>query len=905
VECPEEFRQEAREALDQLNTSKLSDPTVLRQALLDFIGNFSAWESSVDGSMLETARILVKAAWPENPPLVVDPFSGIGSIPFEALRLGADAFAGDLNPVSTLLLKTVIEDIPRSSGKLGKAVRQWGTWVRERVASELQTFYPSDDDGSIPLAYLWARKIRCEGPNCGAELPLVGLLWLSHKEKQKIALRYYGDQKKKEVIFEVFKPNSDQEVQTGIVNDFTATCPIPGCNYTTPYNRVVEQIREQRGGTKGAQMIAVITIKRDGTRGFRLATEKDLQVVTRATKALEELKQKSNYPLSLVPEEPLPPKGTLGFRIQKYGMETWGDVFTIRQVLVLNIFTKVIHDVYAEILKETGDQDFARVVTTCLSLVVTGNLAPYQSSLSFYSSDHMRSIFMQGMAIPMRPDFAEANPLMSDLVGGFDYALDQVVRVLEREGGQGFRVGTVHRGSATSIPLPDQSTPIVVTDPPYYDAIPYAALSDFCYVWLKRLVGELYPDLFHYTITPKAEECIQNPGLSSIGEPIKDRVFFENCIRAALMECKRVLLQDGLAVVLFAHKGTAGWEALLKALIDAGWTVTASWPIATERGARMRARNSAVLASSVFLVCRPRPNDAAIGNWRDVLSELEPRVHTWLGRLVREEIVGADAIFACIGPALEIYSRYAAVETAGGKMVELADKYGQKGELMERGYLSYVWESVAKEALSMIFEGADPSGFEADSRLTAMWLWTLRTRVNGTDRKKSEAGGRREKTSEKVKGYALEYDAVRKIAQGLGAHLEELGRPGGIVEMKGNVATLLFVTERREVLLQQPTELRKIPEGQMTLLGGPISENLEAKTVPERGRTILDRLHQAMLLFGDGRSEALRRFLVDEGVGKDERFWRLAQAMSALYSRNSEEKRWVDGVLSRKKSLGF
>jgi hypothetical protein len=216
-----------------------------------------------------------------------------------------------------------------------------------------------------------------------------------------------------------------------------------------------------------------------------------------------------------------------------------------------------------------------------------------------------------------------------------------------------------------------------------------------------------------------------------------------------------------------------------------------------------------------------------------------------------------------------------------------------------------VWESVAKEALSMIFEGADPAGFEEDSRLSAMWLWTLRTRVNGIYRKESEAESRREKASEKAKGYALEYDAVRKIAQGLGAHLEELGRPGGIVEMKGNVATLLFVTERREVLFQEPNEMRKMPEGQMTLFGVPTSESLEAKTVPERGRTTLDKLHQAMLLFGDGRSDALRRFLVDEGVGKDDRFWRLAQALSALYPRNSEEKRWVDGVLSRKKSLGF
>jgi hypothetical protein len=414
------------------------------------------------------------------------------------------------------------------------------------------------------------------------------------------------------------------------------------------------------------------------------------------------------------------------------------------------------------------------------------------------------------------------------------------------------------------------------------------------------MIGDLYPELFHWNLTPKDEECILDPGPPSLGEPVKDRAFFENTMRKALTECKRVLHPDGIAVVLFAHKGTAGWEALLKALIEAGWTVTASWPIETERRARMRARNSAVLASSVFLVCRPRLDSEGVGDWRGVLSELQPRIHTWMQRLVKEGIVGADAIFACIGPALEIYSKYSTVETATGKKVELADKYNDKGELLERGYLSYVWEAVAKEALSMIFEGADPTGFEEDSRLTAMWLWTLRNRTNG---KESEAE-RRKKASEKVRGYVLEYDAARKIAQGLGAHLENLARPGGIVEIKGNMATLLFVNARRENLFGKPIESRKTPEGQKTLFGGLV-EAEESTAVSETGRTALDRLHQSMLLFGDGKSEALRRFLVGQGVGRDDRFWRLAQALSALYPRNSEEKRWVDGVLGRKKSFGF
>jgi adenine-specific DNA methylase len=903
--CPEEFRQKARQALGWLNSGELVDTMALRRALLEFIGNFSAWESSTDEMMVKTARRLVEAAWPGRAPLVVDPFAGIGSIPFEALRVGADAFAGDLNPVAALLLKTVIEDIPRYGKRLAETVGRWGSWVKKQVQDELQPYYPRDGDGSIPLAYLWARKIRCEGPGCGAEIPLVGLLWLSQREK--VALRYHGDKKDKRVIIEIFRPNSESEVQTGIVSRFTATCPV--CDYTTSYPKVVEQLRKQRGGSKEAQMIAVITIKPDGERGYRLATEKDLQAVSQASQILEELKKKNDGSLPLIPVEPLPPQGSLGFRIQKYGMETWGDAFTSRQTLALNTFVKVVRNAHEEILKENWDPDFGRAVTTCLSLVVT-NFAQFFSSLSYYSYDHMQTLFSQGSAIAMRPDFAEANLLMPDLVGGFDYALDQVTRVLEREGSQDLRQGTTYRGPAQSIPLPDQSVPIVVTDPPYYDAVPYAALSDFCYVWLKRMIGEFYPELFSLELTPKDDECILDPGPSSPGGHEKDRDFFEDCIRRALSDCKRVLLPDGIAVVLFAHKGTAGWEALLKALVDAGWTVTASWPIATERGARMRAKDSAVLASSVFLVCRPRPASAVVGDWRDVLSELHPRVHTWLERLVKEGIVGADAIFACIGPALEIYSRYTAVETAGGKRIELADKYSDKGGLLERGYLSYVWEAVAREALNMIFEGADPTGFEQDSRLTAIWLWTLRT---GAETSNNTAAERNQQDEEeegpkKARGYVLEYDAVRKIAQGLGAHLEELSRPGGVVEVKGNKATLLFVANRRQALFGDgsKTRPRKEGEAQMTLFGEVTQvENSTLKELPERGKTTLDQLHQAMLLFADGRSEVLRRFLVDEGAGRDNRFWRLAQALSALYPRNSEEKRWVDGVLARKKSLGF
>lgn len=874
--CPEKFKQKVKELLKPLEGNK--NDLELRQALLDFIAKFSTWENSINQDMVSKARELIQSVYGNEKPLVVDPFAGIGSIPFEALRVGADAFASDLNPVACLLLKTALEYLPAYGERLAKAVEKWGKQVRKRAVSELKEYYPPEPDGSIPLAYLWARTIRCEGPGCGAEVPLVGLLWLSRKKNNLVALRYYGDKREKKVRFEIFHPKTESEVQPPIVKGFKATCPV--CGYTTPYRRVREQLRAKNGGTKDAKLIAVITLKPDGGRGFRLAEERDLKAVQKAISALEKMRREHKGGLPLIPTEPLPPDGTLGFRVQKYGMKTWGDLFTPRQALALCTFVKIVREVYEEILKETKDEAFTRAVTTCLALVIS-DMSHNFCSTSYYIPEFIHSTF-QGSGMPMKGDFIEMNPLSSEW-RGFLYFLERVVAPLKREGKYGLlnNAGIVHQSSATLIPLPDQSVTYIITDPPYYDAIPYADLSDFCYVWLKRMVGDLHPDFFKWELTPKAEEIIMDPGPPREGEQEKTKEFFESMMKKALMECRRILRPDGVAVVLFAHKKTEGWEALLNALIGAGWTVTASWPIETERGARMRAKGSAVLESSIFLVCRPRTSNE-IGDWRDVYAELQVKVREWMQRLVKEEIMGADAIFACIGPALEIFSRYERVETVSGEEITL------------KKYLEYLWATVAREAMRTIaeqyLEGADPHGFEEDARLTAMWLWTAKTK----------------RADEKKSGFILEYDAARKIAQGLGVNLEALAKPGGIVEIKGNEARLVSIAERRKFLLSKTKQsMPKKREKQMTLFGETVEEIEKTQTVLERGKTVLDRLHQAMLLFADGNLAGLKYFLVNEGVGRDDLFWRLANALSALYPANSDEKRWVDGLLARKKALGL
>ncbi len=324
-------------------------------------------------------------------------------------------------------------------------------------------------------------------------------------------------------------------------------------------------------------------------------------------------------------------------------------------------------------------------------------------------------------------------------------------------------------------------------------------------------------------------------------------------------------------------------------------------------GSRVNAQGTASLASSVHIVCRPRTSHD-VGNWRDVLRELPVRIHEWMPRLAAEGVVGADAIFACLGPALEVFSRYERVEKASGDVVPL------------REYLEHVWAAVSREALAMIFHDPETSGLGEDARLTAMWLWTLAAPSNdGTaadadgdeDEGADDEDDAGKKKGKSAAGFVLEYDAARKIAQGLGCKLESLPH---LVEVKGDSARLLPVSERTRHLfgkdVQNQVAAPKVAKKkQLGLFASPEEEIASAGwgdlQAPAAGITTLDRIHQAMLLFAAGRSEGLKRFLVDDGTGAESQFWKLAQALSALYPPGTDEKRWVDGVLARKKGLGF
>jgi adenine-specific DNA methylase len=919
--CPQGFKAAARRALKPVpGIADPRDAAALRKALLQFIADFANWDHSAVNTYLDAARALVKAAHGEEPPLVVDPFAGGGSIPLEALRTGCDAFASDLNPVACLILKVLLEDIPRHGTQLADELRRVGVEIKAAAEKELAQYYPPDLDGSRPIAYLWARTVRCESPNCGAEIPLARSFWLCKKPSRRRALRYEVKRpqgKLPHVELEIFEPKSEAAVPRGTVAGANATCPC--CNVVLPAPRVRVQLAAQRGGADtifdekgkrvgGARLLAVVTLKKNVSgRHYRLPEARDYVAIHSAKKAIAEL------PKGAVPDEPLPPIGTLGFRVQRYGMVEWGDLFSARQKLALVSLAAGVRRLAPK--TEVGSAA-RKLLAGCLA-----KQADLSNSLCGWEpyAECPKHLFGR-QAIPIVWDFPEGTPV-GESSGSWSVLVQRAAYVLA-ELGSNWSAGQTRLADACNSPLPDEACSVWFIDPPYYDAIPYSDLSDFFLVWLKRALPEdpLLRDPFDPSnpLSPKMAEIVQDE-TRGVREGVKDGAFFERQMGVAFGEGHRVLSEDGIGCVVFAHKTTEGWEALLSGMLHAGWVITASWPITTEMGSRLRARDSAALAASVHLICRPRSADAPVGGWEDILRALPVRIGEWMERLAGERIRGADLVFSCIGPAMELFSRYPKVETAEGEEIGLAPNPSGKSPAAQRGFLSYVWEAVGRAALRQVLGQAEgeatnssaAAALEEDARLTALFLWTLQSTANGngdtaqreTDAKdeaddEDDADGASSRRRARTPGFTLIYDIARRFAQPLGIHLDEW--EGRVVEIDRGIVRLLSVSERSEQLfgsegaaaMAEALERGSIRDPQLMLFpedgsaaaprvrGRARRSGRSGQTESERRRepTTLDRVHAAMLLQASGQSGALRALLEDD-------------------PKNSEEKRLVDAML--------
>ena len=546
-------------------------------------------------------------------------------------------------------------------------------------------------------------------------------------------------------------------------------------------------------------------------------------------------------------------------------------------------------------------------------------------------------------ALPIMWDFAEIIPTGEE-GSNFQAAVEWVAEVLEAVSSAATGVGNVQQADARRSPLPQGAASIWFTDPPYYDAVLYADLSDFFLVWLRRTLANhpLLRNPFELgnPLAPKCPEIVQDEVKHTPGGRAKDRVFFEDSMAEAFAAGRRTLSESGVASMVFAHKTTEGWEALISGMLKGGWTVTASWPVTTERPGRLRAQESAALAASVHLVCRPRLKNVGIGGWEEILRELPNRIGDWMERLSGERIRGADLVFSCIGPALELFSKYDKVETAEGREVKLDE------------FLAKVWEVVGRTALQQVLGTAEAKArnstagaLEEDARLTALFLWTLQSTngaasLNGAA-SVSERGSNGTATASEMEspeeeepladargsdsrgsvGFSLLYDVVRRFAQPLGIHLETW--EGRIIETKRGTVRLIPVQERHEKLFGEagteavaqaiershgespqfalfpdeervadvPIKARKTGRGRKAgVTGGG------GKPAPPRDATTLDRVHAAMLLQAGGQATALRAMLEAE-TQRSPDFLRLANALSALYPKESEEKRLLDAML--------
>jgi len=743
-----------------------------------FISELCKWENSLNPTYIEKARKDIRKALGYTP-RVLDPFAGGGAIPLEALRLGCETYASDYNPVAVLILKAVLEYPQKYGKKLVEDVKKWGEWVLEEAKKEIGRFYPNDvidkkgyfgESGEefIPVGYIWARTIPCQNPACGAEIPLMRQFWLAKKNKKKVALYPYveGKEVKFKIVGDGYEPMpKDFDPSKGTVKGAKATCLV--CGMTIDANKVRKLFQE---GKAGQRMVAVV-LHQPNKRGkfYRVANEKDLEVYRQAEeylqKKVEELRKK--WGIEPIPDEPTPEGKGKGaeraFSVRNYGLNTWGDLFNSRQKLALITFVDKVREAYHKMVEEGYDKEYAKAVVTYLGLGID-EISRFTSVLNPWKTDAEAVVHIFGrQALPMLWDYNENNPLGGH-GGTWKNRLKEVINVLQNLFILCSKINTL-QSSATELPFPDNYFDAVFTDPPYYDNVPYSYLSDFFYVWLKRAVGYLHPELFSTPLTPKSKEIVAYTNNKSWEEAKR---YFEEMLKKSFQEIHRVLRPDGIAVIVYAHKTTSGWETVINALLESGLVVIASYPINTEQKSRLRARESAALASSIYIVCRKMKKQPT-GWFNEVKEKLKKHLNKKLDRLWKEGISGADFFISAIGSAIEVFGKYEKVMDYEGNII--------RGDKL----LEYVRELVTDYAVRQILHNGIAGELSPLSRFYLLYRWSYQTAK-------------------------VHFDEARKLAQSVGVDLEKVWNRGFVVKDKEYIY-LLGPHERELKELEDAKEL--------------------------------------------------------------------------------------------------
>jgi adenine-specific DNA methylase len=695
---------------------------------------------------LDWFRQKIREAYGGRAPKVLDPFAGGGAIPLEAMRLGCEATAIDINPVAWFILKCTLEypqklagqkrPLPdfvlkdrdfmesyfKAQGYKGKGlkeqlhklgfdreaeqldwigvqaaeleadlawhVRAWGWWVLQQAKVDLERFYPVVD-GKPTVAYLWARTVKCK--NCRAIIPLLKTRWLCKKDSKRVVLTMEPNTEKTGVVFGVQekvplvggnsaqKKANDKKVGAGTMSKSGAKCPC--CNSFM----TMEDIRLEGKAQRIKSVMTAVVVDGNAGKEYRIPTNEELQFAIDAEEAVE--KVFAEIPFGLPNEETPAPAGSKqnSSSLRIYGLSEWKDIFSSRQLLAIGTFvkdTRIAHQVMQELYPELWAEALSAELTVGID-----KLADYIAALCTWhlTREKMSHVFVR-YAFPMNWDFAELNPL-SNSSGNYLACIDWVARVAEHtlHAVSQTPKPTVLLQSATTLCQESDGIDLVLTDPPYYDAISYSDIMDFFYVWLRRTLNGFSPDVdaaFREPLAPKWNyekndgELIDNPTRFN-GDKEKSKEIYEDGMFRVFQACHKALKPEGRLVVVFAHKHPDAWETLVSAIIRAGFVVDGSWPIQTEMGNRTRALSSAALSSSVWLVCKKRPATARPGWDNAVLEEMREKLH---GKLDEETkrwlqtsrlrdfwdagIRGPDFVWAATGPAMEAYSKHPVVKKA-------------------------------------------------------------------------------------------------------------------------------------------------------------------------------------------------------------------------------------------------
>jgi putative DNA methylase len=640
-----------------------------RERLFDIIRELVKWENSANQAVLANARKEIWASCDGNPPPILDPFAGGGSIPLEAQRLGLEAHASDLNPVAVLINKALIEipakwaDKPpvhpsararmewRGTEGLAEDVRCYGKWMRDEAERRIGHLYPKAklDDGTMAtvIAWIWARTVTCPNPACGGTMPLVNKFWLGKKKGKERYAHPVPDGS--QVRFEIRGPEGSP--RDGTVSRTGAECLLCGTLVPLAYIRA-----EGKVGRMGAQLMAVAA-EGPRTRYYLSPTEEH--------KAAADVPRPAD-----VPDADLPTQA-LGFRVQGYGMTTWADLFTNRQLIILTTLADLIKEAHDRVLNDSGHQSYADAIALYLAFTVD-RLADLSNSLCGWEpgAECPRHVFGR-QTIAMLWEYAEGNPFSASS-GSLSVLLSGGDRAMLSNGFNFMRpvTGDAHQSDASSALMPGT---LISTDPPYYDNIGYSDLSDFFYVWLRRSLGGFFPALSSTLLTPKSDELVADPFRH--GSKGKAEVFFEDGFSQVFSRIREGA-QNGYPIsVFYAFKQierdtqgevSTGWETLLEGMLRAGWRVTGTWPMRTENASRLRGQDSNALASSVVLACRPRADDADATDRRGFLTLLRAELPGRLKELQQGNIAPVDLAQAAIGPGMAVFSRHRQITEPDG-----------------------------------------------------------------------------------------------------------------------------------------------------------------------------------------------------------------------------------------------